>query len=264
MTERSAKFTERARKALALARDEAKRFQHNYLGTEHLLVGLVGVEQGVAGKVFRNLGVDLPRVREAIMFVVARGEGPVTDDPPLTPRAERALDLAVEEARALGHHYVGTEHLLLGLVRVDDPQVAESGAIPILSSLGLDPAQLRAQVLQILPGLSWAAQTRDNVVTCRVDDRVLGTLDALVEAGVYTTRSEAAARLIQAGIEANGPLLEKVHTAVAQIRRVRAETQAITQDWAAAATAPPAAGQSPARLPGEDATESQASSSRQG
>jgi hypothetical protein len=103
------RFTERAKKVMALAKDEAKRFYHNYIGTEHLLLGLVAEGQGIAGRVLRNLGVDLPRMREALMFVVARGEGPVPDDPALLPRAQRMIDLAVEEADALGHAYVETE-----------------------------------------------------------------------------------------------------------------------------------------------------------
>src|ERR687884_655093 len=99
------RFTERAKKVMALAKEEAKRFNHNYIGTEHLLLGLVGEGQGIAGRVLRDLGVDLPRAREAVMFVASRGEGPVTDDPPLTRRANRVIDLAVEESETLGHRF---------------------------------------------------------------------------------------------------------------------------------------------------------------
>ena len=227
MSGRFDRFTERAKKVMALAEEEARRFNHNYVGTEHLLLGLVGEGQGIAGRVLRDLGVDLPRVREAVMFVVAHGEGPGPDDPALAPRAQRAIDLAVEEAGALGHRFVGTEHLLLALTRTDDPILARAVSTGILQGLGVDPAQVRVRVMQVLMGATGTARTRDNVVTCRVDDRTLAALDAMVEVGVYTTRSEAAARLIVAGIEANQPLLERVYAAAAQIRHVREGLQAL-------------------------------------
>jgi ATP-dependent Clp protease ATP-binding subunit ClpA len=245
MNGRFDRFTERAKKVMALAEEEARRFNHNYIGTEHLLLGLVGEGQGIAGRVLRDLGVDLPRVREAVIFVVAHGEGPVPDDPALAPRAQRAIDLAVEEAGALGHRFVGTEHLLLALTQTDDPILARAVSTGILQGLGVDPAQVRVRVMQVLMGATGTARTRDNVVTCRVDDRTLAALDAMVEVGVYTTRSEAAARLIVAGIEANQPLLEKVYAAAAQIRRVREDAQKLTQGWTATETATPSASQEP-------------------
>jgi hypothetical protein len=112
-------------------------------------------------------------------------------------------------------------------------------AVVLLDDLGIDLEAVRRQVLEVVarPGVATTGKsptvirTRDNVVTCRVDDRALAALDALVEAGVYSTRSEAAARLILAGIEANGPLLEKVYANVAEIRRIREQTQHLTRDW---------------------------------
>jgi ATP-dependent Clp protease ATP-binding subunit ClpA len=155
------------------------------------------------------------------------------------------IDLAVEEARALGHIYVGTEHLLLALTHTDDRGLEGAIAIRILQGLGVDPAQVRVRVMQVLMGATGTARTRDNVVTCRVDDRTLAALDAMVEVGVYTTRSEAAARLIVAGIEANQPLLEKVYAAAAQIRCVREDAQKLTKGWTATETATPSARQEP-------------------
>jgi ATP-dependent Clp protease ATP-binding subunit ClpA len=245
MNGRFDRFTERAKKVMALAEEEARRFNHNYVGTEHLLLGLVGEGQGIAGRVLRDLGVDLPRVREAVMYVVARGEGLVPEDPALAPRAQRAIDLAVEEAGALGHRFVGTEHLLLALIRTDDPILERAVSTGILQGLGVDPAQVRVRVMQVLMGATGTARTRDNVVTCRVDDRTLAALDAMVEVGVYTTRSEAAARLIVAGIEANQPLLERVYAAAAQIRRVREDAQKLTQEWRATEATTPSASQEP-------------------
>ena len=111
------KFTERARRVLSLAQEEAQRFQHNYIGTEHLLLGLVRESEGVAAKVLGNLGVELYRVRNAVEFIIGRGDRIVLGEIGLTPRAKKVIELAVDEARRLNHHYIGTEHLLLGLVR---------------------------------------------------------------------------------------------------------------------------------------------------
>ena len=108
------KFTERARKVLTLAQEEAQRFNHNYIGTEHLLLGLVREGEGVAAKVLANLGVELNKVRSAVEFIIGRGDRTVVGDIGLTPRAKKVIELAVDEARRLNHHYIGTEHLLLG------------------------------------------------------------------------------------------------------------------------------------------------------
>src|SRR5580765_6780738 len=116
MNDKFEKFTERARKVLSLAQDEAQRFNHNYIGTEHLLLGLVREGDGVAARVLANLGVELNRVRSAVEFIIGRGDRMITGEIGLTPRAKKVIELAVDEAR-LGHHYIGTEHLLLGLVR---------------------------------------------------------------------------------------------------------------------------------------------------
>ncbi len=117
MNDKFDKFTERARKVLSLAQEEAQRFNHNYIGTEHLLLGLVREGDGVAAKVLNNLGVELNKVRSAVEFIIGRGDRMVLGEIGLTPRAKKVIELAVDEARRLGHHYIGTEHLLLGLVR---------------------------------------------------------------------------------------------------------------------------------------------------
>ena len=117
MNDKFDKFTERARKVLSLAQEEAQRFNHNYIGTEHLLLGLVREGDGVAAKVLNNLGVELNKVRSAVEFIIGRGDRVVLGEIGLTPRAKKVIELAVDEARRLDHHYIGTEHLLLGLVR---------------------------------------------------------------------------------------------------------------------------------------------------
>jgi ATP-dependent Clp protease ATP-binding subunit ClpC len=139
------KFTERARKVLSLAQDEAQRFNHNYIGTEHLLLGLVREGDGVAAKVLANLGVELNKVRSAVEFIIGRGDRIVLGEIGLTPRAKKVIELAVDEARRLNHHYIGTEHLLLGLVRE-----GEGIAAGVLESLGVNLEKVRTQTIQVL------------------------------------------------------------------------------------------------------------------
>jgi len=143
------KFTERARKVLTLAQEEATRFNHNYIGTEHLLLGLVREGEGVAAKVLGNLGVELDRVRGAVEFIIGRGDRMIVGEIGLTPRAKKVIELAVDEARRLGHHYIGTEHLLLGLVRE-----GEGIAAGVLESLGVNLEKVRKETIAVLGGLA--------------------------------------------------------------------------------------------------------------
>ncbi len=225
--DRSDKFTERARKVLMLAQEEATRLNHNYIGTEHLLLGLVREGEGIAAKALANMGIDLERVRGAVELIIGRGDQDSVGDGGLTPRAKKAIGSAVDEARALSHRYVGTEHLLLGLVRE-----GEGIASGVLESLGVNLQQARAEVLNILTTVGHTpkpVETKNNVVTCRLGDSDLDAIDALVEAGIRTTRSDAAAWLIHAGIDANRPLFERVHATVTEIHRLRAEAQDMAQ-----------------------------------
>src|SRR5579859_5548663 len=139
------KFTERARKVLSLAQEEAQRLQHNYIGTEHLLLGLVREGEGVAAKVLSNLGVELNKVRSAVEHIIGRGDRIVVGEFGLTPRAKKVIELAVDEARRLNHHYIGTEHILLGLVRE-----GEGIAAGVLESFNIDLEQVSKSTLAIL------------------------------------------------------------------------------------------------------------------
>ncbi len=139
------KFTKRARRVLTLAQEEAQRFHHNYIGTEHLLLGLVSEGEGVAAQVLSNLGVELNQVREAVEHIIGRGERIVLGELCLTPRAKKVIELAVDEARRLNHHFVGTEHLLLGLLRE-----GEGIAAGVLESRGLKLEQVRTETLRVL------------------------------------------------------------------------------------------------------------------
>ena len=145
MADRFDKFTERARRVLTLAQEEAQHFNHNYIGTEHLLLGLVREGDGVAAKVLSNLGVELSKVRSAVEFIIGRGDRAVLGEIGLTPRAKKVIELAVDEARRLNHHYIGTEHLLLGLVRE-----GEGIAAGVLESLGVNLERVRAETTRIL------------------------------------------------------------------------------------------------------------------
>ena len=145
MTSRFEKFSERARRVLSLAQEEAQRFNHNYIGTEHVLLGLVRETDGVAAKVLSNLGVELNKVRSAVEFIIGRGERAAPGEIGLTPRAKKVIELAVDEARRLSHHYIGTEHLLIGLMRE-----GEGVAAGVLESLGVNLDKVRAEASQIL------------------------------------------------------------------------------------------------------------------
>jgi ATP-dependent Clp protease ATP-binding subunit ClpC len=140
------KFTERVRKVIYLARDEANRLQHDYIGTEHLLLGIVREGEGIAARVLQKLDLDLDQIQQAIEGLVKPSGGTLTlGEIPLTPRAKRVLELSVEEARLLGHNYVGTEHLLLGLIRE-----GEGVAARVLLELGVDRKRVREEIMKIL------------------------------------------------------------------------------------------------------------------
>src|SRR5687768_9299725 len=150
------KFTDRARKVLTLAQDEAQRFNHNYIGTEHLLLGLVREGEGVAARVLENMNVELSKVRTAVEFIIGRGDRPVVGEVGLTPRAKRVIELAIDEARRLGHNCIGTEHLLLGLVRE-----GEGIAAGVLESLGVNLDKVRHQVIHVLSQSSSTAPAQE-------------------------------------------------------------------------------------------------------
>ncbi len=145
MPSRFEKFSEGARRVLSLAQEEAQRFNHNYIGTEHILLGLVRESDGVAAKVLSNLGVELNKVRSAVEFIIGRGERTSSGEIGLTPRAKKVIELAVDEARRLNHHYIGTEHLLIGLMRE-----GEGVAAGVLESLGVNLDKVRAETSRIL------------------------------------------------------------------------------------------------------------------
>jgi ATP-dependent Clp protease ATP-binding subunit ClpA len=152
------RFTERARKAITLAQEEAQRFNHNYIGTEHILLGLVREGDGVAGQVLQDMGIELTKIRRAVEFIIGRGERQVMGEIGLTPRAKKVIELAVDEARRLGHHYIGTEHLLLGLILE-----GEGIAAGVLESLGISLERVRTQVIRVLGAADLPPQSSETM-----------------------------------------------------------------------------------------------------
>ena len=248
---RQRKLTTATRRALQGAEEEARRLHHGYIGTEHLLLGLLHVEDAVTAQLLTGLEVELGKVRSAVEAIIGRGDQPAAGTMHATPRAKKVLVLAGEEAQRFDREVVDTPHLLLGLVRE-----GQGVAAGVLESLGAKLDALREAVAalpadvegeqgreeQEVGGSAWWEQSsvrtrveqslrkllsgpRDNVLSIRVDDGDVAAIDALVEAGVLKTRSETAAWLIKSGIEANRDLFEQVQAKTAEIRRLREETQ---------------------------------------
>ena len=145
MKDRFDKFTERARKVLSLAQEEAQRFQHNYIGTEHLLLGLLRETEGGAAKVLNHLGIEIEKARGAVEYIIGHGDRIILGEIGLTPRAKRVIELAVDEARRLNQQTIVTEHLLLGIIRQGD-----GIAVGVLESLGVNLEKVRADTLDQL------------------------------------------------------------------------------------------------------------------
>ncbi len=223
-----APYSGRAQTALALAREEAQRYNHAYIGTEHILLGLLREGTGAGAKILSTFGINLDRARHAIEYKVARGDRAVPiGELEFAPRAKHVLELACEESQRLRDADVGTEHLLLGLLA----EVEGVGArILDAFDVTLEHAR-RANKWLIAAGGNPAeiAGPRTQVITCRISDRDLDAIDALVEAGIRTGRSEAASWLISTGIDANPALFAAVYATVTEIRRLRGETQATVQ-----------------------------------
>jgi hypothetical protein len=235
------RFTQRARRVLLLAQEEARQLNHDFIGTEHLLLALVAEGEGVGPALLAGAGVELSRVRAEVERVVGRGTAQPAGEMSLTPRCKRVLALAVNEARQLNHAYVGTEHLLLGLLREE-----EGVAARVLMGLGVQLEKLHERTREMSPmapieeflgplRMGTTGATRDSVITIRVSDDDLAAVDSLVEVGIMKTRSEAAAWLLHSGIAASKPLFEKAQGVISEIRRLREEAQRLVEEHAARA-----------------------------
>jgi ATP-dependent Clp protease ATP-binding subunit ClpC len=141
------RFTDRARRVVVLAQEEARMLNHNYIGTEHILLGLIHEGEGVAARAVVSLGISLEQVRKDVEDAIGQGQSAPTSHIPFTPRAKKVLELSLREALQLGHNYIGTEHILLGLVREGEGVGAQ-----VLQKLGADLNRVRQQVLELLTG----------------------------------------------------------------------------------------------------------------
>ena len=141
------RFTDRARRVVVLAQEEARMLNHNYIGTEHILLGLIHEGEGVAAKALESLGISLDAVRQQVEEIIGQGQQAPSGHIPFTPRAKKVLELSLREALQLGHNYIGTEHILLGLIREGDGVAAQ-----VLVRLGADLNRTRQRVIEVLHG----------------------------------------------------------------------------------------------------------------
>jgi ATP-dependent Clp protease ATP-binding subunit ClpC len=168
------RFTERARRVVVLAQDEARQLDHGYIGTEHLLLGLIREGEGVAAKALESLGISLKAVREQVVARVGRGGRPPSGHIPFTDRAKRVLELSLRESGQLGHRYIGTEHILLAIVREGNGAAAQ-----VLTELGADLDRLRQQVTGLLQGHASEGPRSGPAGRTRPDDDITAGLEAL-------------------------------------------------------------------------------------
>jgi hypothetical protein len=187
------RFTDRARRVVVLAQEEARMLNHNYIGTEHILLGLIHEGEGVAAKALTSLGISLPAVRQKVEEIIGQGQQAPTGHIPFTPRAKKVLELSLREALQLDHNYIDTEHILLGLIRE-----GEGVAAQVLVRLGADLNRVRNQVIQLVRGATGDRPTRiaaAESVRLRVSgERWIGDLQ--VTLAKMTERIEAIERVL--------------------------------------------------------------------
>jgi Clp amino terminal domain, pathogenicity island component/UvrB/uvrC motif len=221
------RFTDRARQAVALAQEEAKRLNHNYIGTEHILLGLIHEGEGAAAKALESLGISLDAVRQQVEEIIGQGQQASLEHIPFTPRAKKVLELSLRESKQLGHNYIGTEHILLGLIREGDGVAAQ-----VLVKLGAALDRVRQQVIQLLHGY----QGEEPRLARRPPEEGVPATEAQARLGTIEARLTAIEVLLVAveqrvGIRPDTTDLDK------QIDRVRGERQAAAdaQDYEQAA-----------------------------
>jgi hypothetical protein len=183
------RFTDRARRVVVLAQGEARMLDHDYIGTEHILLGLIHEGEGVAAKALESLGISLDAVRQQVEELIGRGQQAPSGHIPFTPRGKKVLELSLRESLQLGHNYIGTEHILLGLIREGDGVAAQ-----VLVKLGADLNRVRQQVIQLLHGYQAQEATRQSALVKEVKvrlDVVEGRLAALEQrAGIGPDTSD--------------------------------------------------------------------------
>ena len=218
------RFTDRARRVVVLAQEEARMLDHNYIGTEHLLLGLIHEGEGIAAKALEAMGISLDAVRQQVEVVIGRGQHAPSGHIPFTPRAKRVLELSQRESDQLGHHSIGTEHILLGLVREGDGVAAQ-----VLVKLGADLNQLRQQVIQILQG-STVEGAGERGMRRRPRTMRAGAIEDIA-ARIDATDQRLAAIERWVGM---GPNMRDLEMEIAQLRRDK-ESAIDSQDFETAA-----------------------------
>lgn len=184
------RFTPPARRVVVLAQEEARTLKHNYIGTEHILLGLIKQGEGVAAKSLESLGISLDDVRSQVEEIIGQGQQSPSGHIPFTPRAKKVIELSLREALQLGHNYIGTEHILLGLIRE-----GEGVAAQVLVKLGAELARVRQQVIQLLSGYQgknvkpkvsirrkWLVQLNDNATAWDTFEEAQAYADRLIKA----------------------------------------------------------------------------------
>jgi Clp amino terminal domain, pathogenicity island component/UvrB/uvrC motif len=221
------RFTDRARRVVVLAQEEARMLNHDYIGTEHILLGLIHEGEGVAAKALESLGISLEAVRQQVEEIIGQGQQAPSGHIPFTPRAKKVLELSLREALQLGHNYIGTEHILLGLIRE-----GEGVAAQVLVKLGADLNRVRQQVIELMhgsPGEEELAAEPAAPVSGRAGrgDRVLA--EVLGRLGAMDSRLSAIEQRV-----GTGPDMSDLDQATAQARRAK-EAAVEAQDFENAA-----------------------------
>jgi ATP-dependent Clp protease ATP-binding subunit ClpC len=201
------RFTDRARRVVVLAQEEARMLNHNYIGTEHILLGLIHEGEGVAAKALESLGISLEAVRQQVEEIIGQGQQAPSGHIPFTPRAKKVLELSLRESLQLGHNYIGTEHILLGLIRE-----GEGVAAQVLVKLGADLNRVRQQVIQLLHGRQ--GEEPEGPAEARREHRPLSGVVARVDA--IDARLSAVERRVGAG-----PDTSDLDQQIAEVRRER-------------------------------------------
>jgi prophage maintenance system killer protein len=215
------RFTDRARRVVALAQDEARELGHNYIGTEHLLLGLLREGEGVAALVLESLGISLAEVRDQVEDIIGRGQGGHPGHIPFIPRAKKVLELALREALQLGHHYIGTEHLLLALLR-EGEGIAEQ----VLAAHGVGYAQVRERVLSVLAEVGEQADPKTRLVRLPVPADIATAAEQL----------DQVRRQKKAAFDAGDP--EAAATLREREKQLRADKLRLEQRWNAGVDVP--------------------------
>jgi ATP-dependent Clp protease ATP-binding subunit ClpA len=242
------RFTDRARRVVVLAQEEARRLDHNWIGTEHILLGLIREGEGIAARALESLGIGLEVVRQKVEEIIGRGQEAPAGHIPFTPRAKKVLELSLRESMQLGHNYISTEHILLGLIREGDGVAAQ-----VLVTLGADPNRLRQQVIQLLDehpaeGSGPRLKVRQEMVEQRLtatDQRVgVGPDTSDLDEQIQAARIEK-----EAAVEAQD--FEQAVSLRDREKRLLAEKAARQEQWAGGHSALPDLAEQCRQLAGE-------------